>query len=84
MTATLALRIADEDDAHALRRLAQLDDARALTGEILVAVLDGEPVAALSLADDRVIANPFVRTADVVSLLRMRAAHISPGLSRAA
>jgi hypothetical protein len=86
MTATLALRIADEADVHAVRRLAQLDDARALTGEILLAVLDGEPVAALSLSDGRVVANPFVRTADVITLLRMRAAQISaaPAMSRAA
>jgi hypothetical protein len=79
---TLVLRIASEDDAATVRRLAQLDDAPTPSGEILLAVLDGEPVAALSLADNRVVANPFLRTADLVALLRMRAAQISAAPAR--
>jgi hypothetical protein len=74
---TLVLRAARADEGAAVRRLAQLDDAPAPRGEILLAVLDGEPVAALSLLDGRVVANPFVRTADVVALLRLRAAQLS-------
>jgi hypothetical protein len=74
---TLALRVADDDDALALRRLAALDDARPLRGEVLLALLDGEPVAAASLDDGRVVANPFVRTADAVTLLSLRASQLS-------
>jgi hypothetical protein len=34
---------------------------------------DGRPVAAVSLSDGAVIADPFVATADVVALLQLRA-----------
>lgn len=80
---TLVLRVARDDEAAVVRQLAQLDDAPTPSGEILLAVLDDEPVAALSLSDGRVVANPFVRTADLVALLRIRATQISP-LPRAA
>ena len=74
---TLALRIARDDEAFMVRRLAALDDAPPLKGEVLLALVDGEPVAATSLGDGRVVANPFVRTAETVRLLSMRAAQLS-------
>jgi hypothetical protein len=74
---TLALRVARDDDGPALRRLAALDDAPPLHGEVLLALVDDEAVAAASLDDGRVVANPFLRTADTVSLLSMRASQLS-------
>jgi hypothetical protein len=71
------LRPARADDDPALRRLAALDEADELQGPALVAVVGGEPVAAIALDDERVIANPFVPTAQAVALLRMRASHLS-------
>jgi hypothetical protein len=79
---TLALRFADDDDAPAVGRLAALDDAPPLRGEVLLALVDGEAVAARSLSDGRVVANPFMRTADTVTLLSLRAAQISPRPAR--
>ncbi len=77
---TVALRLAGSDEAHMVRRLAALDDAPTLEGPVLLALVDGEPVAALSLVDRRVVANPFLFTRDLVDLLRLRAEHISgPG-----
>lgn len=73
----LILRFANADDAAVVRRLAQLDDSRPLSGEVLLAVLGDETVAALSLTDGRVVANPFVRTAETVALLALRAAQLS-------
>jgi hypothetical protein len=73
----LALRFADDDEADVVRRIADLDNARTLTGEILLAFVDGEPVAARSLRDGRVVANPFVRTADAVAMLDLRAAQLT-------
>jgi hypothetical protein len=64
------VRFAHPDEAGTLRRIAQLDDAPELAGEILVATIDADVVAALSLDDGRVVANPFVRTSDAVELLR--------------
>jgi hypothetical protein len=70
---TLALRLAQPDDALAIRRLAALDDAPPLARPVLVAFVDGQPVAAASLVDERTVANPFLPTADVVALLSLRA-----------
>ncbi len=71
------LRPARADDDHAVRELAELDDARPLEGPVLVAVVGGRAVAAIALDDERVVADPFVATAHAVSLLRMRARHVS-------
>jgi hypothetical protein len=75
---TVAIRRAHHDEAGVVRRLARLDDSPPLEGEVLLAVVDGTPVAALSLTDGRVVANPFVPTADVVTLLSVRGSQLSP------
>jgi len=67
------LRLATEHDAAALRRLAQLDEARPLTGRVLIGELDGAPAAALSLKTGRSLADPFRPTADLRIHLRARA-----------
>jgi hypothetical protein len=71
------LRLADAGDAHVVRRLAELDSAGELEGPVLLALLDGEAVAGLSLSDRRVVANPFVPGHQAVALLRLRAEHLS-------
>jgi hypothetical protein len=67
----VVIRAARGSDGMALDHLARLDSQRPLAGDVLLAEQDGAVVAAL--AGDRVIADPFRRTADVVSLLRIRA-----------
>lgn len=69
----LVLRADRPADEPALLRLAALDSALPLRGRKLVAEVEGRPVAALDLEDGRVIADPFRRTADIVSVLRFRA-----------
>jgi hypothetical protein len=71
------LRPARADDDQVVRELAALDDARPLQGPVLLALVGGKAVAAIALDDERVVANPFVPTAHAVSLLRMRAGHVS-------
>ena len=51
------IRLATEQDAAALRRLAALDSARPLTGRVLIGEIDGKPAAAL-LAQDRRARSP--------------------------
>jgi hypothetical protein len=70
------LRLARGDETGVVSRLADLDDAPELDGQVLLALVEGEAIAALSLADRRVVANPFVRTQHAVTLLRMRADHL--------
>ncbi len=69
----ITLRVAQREDDYDVSRLAQLDDAPLPVGPVVLAVVDGETVAALSLSDGRVVANPFVATEKAVSLLRLRA-----------
>ncbi len=71
---TLVIRRATADDLDALRRLAALDSARALLGDVLVAESAGVVRAAYSIGEQRAIADPFVPTADLVALLEARAA----------
>jgi hypothetical protein len=72
-TATLSIRTATDADDAALARLAALDSARTIRRPALVALVDGTPVAARSLADGRTVADPFTPTADVVRVLRAAA-----------
>ncbi len=76
-TPTIALRFAAPDETYRVERLAALDDAPALEGDVLLALSDGEAIAALSLRDGRVVANPFVPTENAVALLRVREKHLS-------
>ena len=73
---TYKLRLATEDDADALRRLAELDSRAPLAGRVLIGEMAGSPAAALSLDDDSVIADPFRRTDHLVACLRIRAGAI--------
>ncbi len=79
---TVALRVAGADEGDLIRRIALLDESESLEGTALLAFVDGEAVAALSLRDGRAIANPFVPTADAVALLRLRASHLSETRAR--
>lgn len=79
---TITIRSSRPTDASELRRLASLDSQRPLTGEAIVAEICGEVVAAYSPASSRSIADPFRRTADVVEMLRLRAATDRPASQR--
>jgi hypothetical protein len=68
------IRRATEADGLALLRLAELDCQRPFAGPALVAEFEGVPVAAISVLERRVIADPFERTAEVQELLTMRLA----------
>lgn len=70
----ITIRPGYADDHLALVRLAALDSAVIPAEPLLVAEMDGEMSAALSLSDGTSIADPFRPTADVVALLRAHAA----------
>jgi hypothetical protein len=67
-----AIRVAGADDDDVLRQISQLDSARPLQRPAAMAVVDGRPVAAMSLDDGRVVADPFIPTQHAVELLRAR------------
>jgi hypothetical protein len=82
VSGAVTIRRAVAADARALERLAQLDCGRVPAGEVLVAEVGGELLAAVSVASGAVVADPFRRTADIVALLRVRAAQESSGDGR--
>ena len=68
----VVLRLAQDADKFAVRRLAELDSAMPLGGDVLVALSGGEVAAAISIHSGRVVADPFRPTADLVALLQAR------------
>jgi hypothetical protein len=71
------IRRATDEDQRILHQLAQVDDRRPLSGPALTGEIDGIPAAALSLADGRLIADPFQPTAVLSQVLRLRASALN-------
>ena len=82
MPSDCTVRYAQDGDREAIVRLAQLDSQPEPTGTLLVAESEGGILAALPLEGGDPIANPFVRTAELIELLRMRLAQLSAAPSR--
>jgi len=70
MTTPITIRRSTDGDTPVLRLLAELDSAPPIAGPVLIAEQDSRPVAAISLDGQREIADPFVRTRELVALLR--------------
>ena len=70
MTSPITIRPSNDADDRRLRELAELDSAPPIAGPVLIAEVDERPVAAISADGRREIADPFVRTLEVVELLR--------------
>ena len=70
---SVTIRLAGPDDAHAVATLAALDSTRVPTAPLLIGLVDDEPWAVLSLADGTLAADPFRRSAEVLSLICERA-----------
>jgi hypothetical protein len=67
------IREASDKDAYAIRQLAEINGATPLEGEILVGEVAGRPAAAISLDEDRVVADAFGTFLGLSAQLRMRA-----------
>ena len=78
----VTVRRATSSDRVELDRLAALDSAEPFTGGALVAEADARIVAALPLGSGRPIADPFEPTAELVSLLELRARQLREQRSR--
>jgi hypothetical protein len=73
----LTLRLATSADRPALAHLAELEQASRPPEPVLLGVVMQRPIAALSLSDGSVLADPFAPTAELVELLRLRARQLS-------
>lgn len=75
--AKIVLRLSNVDDKRVVERLAALYDQPVPDGPLLLAEVDGELLAALTLAGDQELMEPFLPTAALVELLRLRAKHLA-------
>jgi hypothetical protein len=73
---SITIRATAPEDEDALRRLAQRDTRAVPDGELLIALVNGEPRAAVSLASGEAIADPFHHTAELVRMLMVRRSHL--------
>jgi hypothetical protein len=73
---TVSIRRLAGADADALARLAELDTHGLPPEPLLGAEVDGRLVAAVSLADGRVLSDPFLPTTEIRALLELRAAQL--------
>ena len=73
----VTIREAIPNDATALEQLAELDSSRPLRRPALVAEVGGELWAAVSVAEQRVIADPFRPSAELGNLLTQRARQVA-------
>ena len=71
---SVSIRRAEPADIEAIERLAALDGRRVRAGEHLIADVEGEAWAAVSVQTGDVVADPFLPTAHVADLLRLHAA----------
>ena len=76
--APVVIRLATAGDQPSLERLAQLDSARVPVGQTVLGELQGRPLVAVSLADGSAIADPFMPTAEILELVRLRAEQLNP------
>src|SRR3954453_17139555 len=72
----VTIRRAGANDEGALRRLADLDSTRVPDGPVLIAEIDGAPVAAISVLSGESFADPFVPTQELRRLLELRASQL--------
>ena len=72
-TDSITIRRAHPEEPGVLR-VAVLDSSRVPAAPLLVAEVDGQVRAILSLEDGRTIADPFFATVDLLALLRAHAA----------
>lgn len=71
----ITIRRATADDAAALRRVADLDSSDVPAAPVLLAEIDSEVRAAMSLVDGALVADPFHCTAVIVELLEACVTH---------
>jgi hypothetical protein len=81
MANSISIKLSTEADRQRIAELAELDGKRPPHGDVLLGEADGRFVAAIGM-DGAVIADPFERTTEVVSLLRLQVGGERPARRR--
>jgi hypothetical protein len=82
-SARVTLRPATDEDDEELARLAALYDRPLPSGPLLLAEVDGELQAALTLTGAQELMEPYLPTAALVELLALRAKHLRDQMTQA-
>jgi hypothetical protein len=67
----IRLSVADERDGESIQRLASLTDSAPPDGPVMLAEVDGEPVAALGIADGNAVTDPSLSSRTILALLHL-------------
>ncbi|HEY7630075.1 MAG TPA: hypothetical protein VH817_05210 [Thermoleophilaceae bacterium] len=81
---SFVIREATEKDAHAIQKLTSAAGQPPLEGDILIGEIAGSPAAAISVKDERVVADAFGIFLGLAAQLRIRAREINSVQYRAA
>lgn len=73
----ITIRLLEEQDRDEVARLAELDSSSVPLGRLLGASIDGRLLVAHSLATGRQIADPFVKTSELRTLVSQRARQLN-------
>ena len=76
ITTNMSIRRLGEHDGAALARLAGLDSKKVPEAPILGVEVEGRLLAAISLPSGETVADPFSRTDELRSLLKLRASQL--------
>jgi hypothetical protein len=68
----IRLSTGDDDDRRSIDRLACEAGTASPEGAVMLAEIDGEPVAAVSFADGRAVSHPFRSHPAILQYLRLR------------
>jgi hypothetical protein len=79
---SVVLRLCRVGDDDTLERLAMLEERPSPAGRYVVAEVDGEVIAAVSLVSGAVLSDPFKATAHLLPLLELRAGQLAPEARR--
>jgi hypothetical protein len=69
--ATIRASLGEGGDGQSVRRLASIANAAAPEGAVVLAEVDGEPVAAVGIADGRTVADPARSTPALITQVRL-------------
>jgi hypothetical protein len=72
MIATIRGSLADGSDDESIRRLASIAASAPPEGAVVLAEVDGEPVAAVGIADGQAVADPERSTPELLAQLRIQ------------
>jgi hypothetical protein len=77
---SITIRLVRPTETDEVRRVAARDSRDVPSGELLVAIAEGEIRAAMSLRSGEIVADPFHHTEELVRMLTLRRTQMQQGI----